>query len=242
MAPCWWTQEDLNAGAAEETQLIWGKMTWVSGKYNVGPSLVAKFSSYSVLDSLVAHYMDRSVYPNLNAVVIAGHSAGAQMSQRYAALRSSTENDDRLHYWIGNPGSLLWLTPDRPVPNDTCNGVDVYKYGLESGFPGYATADANALGREGIVQKYRGRNVHYAFGLDDHGPGDTSCQAVTQGISHLERGQNYITMLEGMEGGMPPAQTVDWIEGVSHINEAMMRSAQGIDKVSNSMALPRIQC
>lgn len=40
-------------------------------------------------------------------VVIAGHSAGAQMTQRYAALRRSTKNDDRLHFWIGKVGYPL---------------------------------------------------------------------------------------------------------------------------------------
>lgn len=234
MAPCYWTEKDLSAGAAQRSQLIWGDMTWVSGEENVGPLLVPHFSSYQVLDSLVEQYMDRSAYPNLDHVVIAGHSAGAQMAQRYAALRTSTDNDDRLHFWIGNPGSLLWLTPDRPAPNDTCKDIDLYKYGLGGAFPDYATADAKALGREGLAQRYRGRNVHYAFGLADHGAGDTRCQAVTQGESHLERGQNYIKMLEGMEGGLPSTHTVDWIEGASHDKDEMMINTQSVEKVSHS--------
>ncbi|KAF9027741.1 hypothetical protein BDZ89DRAFT_1039356 [Hymenopellis radicata] len=224
MAPCWWTEADLNAGAGEQGQLIWGKMTWVSGHYNVAPDSVSKFSSFQVLDALVAQYMDQSVYPNLNTVVIAGHSAGAQMAQRYAALRATTDNDDRLHYWIGNPGSLLWLTTDRPAPNSNCSD------------PGYATKDANSLGRDGIVERYRGRKVNYAWGTADNGPGDTRCQAVTQGSTHYERGQNYVAMLENMDGGMPSDQTVDWIEGVSHDNEAMMNSAAGLEKLFKYVA------
>ncbi len=39
-------------------------------------------------------------------------------------------------------------------------------------------------------------------------------------------------MLEGMDGGMPNHTTVDWVEGASHDNAAMMNSAEGTDKVS----------
>jgi hypothetical protein len=63
-----------------------------------------------------------------------------------------------------NPGSFLWLVKDRPAPNDTCADVDRYKYGLTNGFPGYSTGDVKEIGREGVVARYRSRNVHYAQG------------------------------------------------------------------------------
>ncbi len=121
--------------------------------------------------------------------MIAGHSAGAQMAQRYLALRKKTNNDDRLHYWIGessvspyscppqltiftqaNPGSILWLTADRPHPDASCDGFDTFKYGLADGFPAYDTSDAKKLGREGLVARYRNRYAHYAWGLVRCGP------------------------------------------------------------------------
>ena len=114
--------------------------------------------------------------------MLAGHSAGAQMAQRYIALRQSTTDDDRLHFWIGNsfirrvnehvliqvlanPGSLLWLTEDRPVAVADCEKTDLFKYGLAGGFPAYSTTDAEKLGRDGIVARYSDRNAHYAWGL-----------------------------------------------------------------------------
>lgn len=106
------------------------------------------------------------------------------MAQRYLALRKTTDDDDRLHFWIGelqkramwmtlliiidvlaNPGSLVWLTSDRPHPDDTCSGVDTFKYGLADGFPAYDTTDAKNLGRDGLASRYRDRNAHYAWGL-----------------------------------------------------------------------------
>jgi hypothetical protein len=65
----------------------------------------------------------------------------------------------------GNPGSLLWLVEDRPVPDETCDGVDEYKYGLAGSFPGYCLGDVNDIGRDGVVDRYLTRNIHYGFGL-----------------------------------------------------------------------------
>ncbi|KAJ7124020.1 hypothetical protein C8R43DRAFT_1031569 [Mycena crocata] len=229
MGPCFWTEVDVKAGAASDDVLIWGTTTWVSGHNNVGPANITSYSSFDALDALIAYYMDKTAYPKLKAVVLAGHSAGAQMVQRYAGLRNTQKNDDRLHFWIANPGSLMWLTEDRPAPNETCSGVDDYKYGLDSSFPMYG----NKLDRKSIVAAYNSRIINYAWGLNDHGAGDTRCQAVTQGSTHLERGQNFVEMLT-TSFGWPVNATVDWVEGVSHDNEGMMDSAQGVDKVSRN--------
>ncbi|KAK0203306.1 hypothetical protein DFS33DRAFT_1260387 [Desarmillaria ectypa] len=231
MAPCFFTQPDMDAGTTGDDVLLWGMTTWIDGKANILPSFVTNFSSFDVLDVLVAYYMDTHIFPNLNTVVVGGHSAGGQMTQRYATLRKSTENDNRLHFWIANPGSLCWLTEDRPMPDSFCFDADKYKYGLAGNFPAYAISDTNRLGREGIISRYIGRNLHYAWGMADNGPGDISCQAFTQGRTHLERGRNFVAMLEDLAGGIPALTTIDWIEGVSHSNEDMMSSEAGIDKV-----------
>jgi hypothetical protein len=109
---------------------------------------------------------------------------------------------------LGNPGSILWLSSDRPLPQYMlgCRGVDRYKFGLDSGFPAYNLGPLNDMGREGIVKQYRGRNIHHLWGLvreqgyhpyglalakgntrdtnstrhiqNDFGPGDIRCQAM----------------------------------------------------------------
>ncbi|KAK0183697.1 hypothetical protein F5146DRAFT_659584 [Armillaria mellea] len=232
MSPSFLTEVDLSAGAAQDGQLLWGKTNWIGGSRNVGPDSVTGVSSFDVLDALVAHYMDRKLYPNLKILIIGGHSAGGQMAQRYAILRPSTgDDDDKLHFWIANPGSLCWLTPNRLVPIDGCEGVDAFKYGLGSNFPAYASKDARTLGREGIVKRYLSRTLHYAWGLKDEGNGDTRAQAqASKRRNHLERGRNFVAMLEDM-GGIPGLTTIDWVPGVSHSGEGMMASDAGIDKL-----------
>ncbi|PBK88179.1 hypothetical protein ARMGADRAFT_1120591 [Armillaria gallica] len=159
--------------------------------------------------------MDRKLHPNLKLerglilvhliIIIGGYSAGGQMAQHYAILRTSTDDDDRLHFWIGN-SSLL-------------SGVDVLKYGLESNFPAYVSKNAHTLGREGIIKRYHSWMLNYAWGL-------------TQGQNHLERGWNFIMMLEDM-GGIPKLTTVDWVPGVSHNSEAVpvLKSSYGSNTI-----------
>jgi hypothetical protein len=161
----------------------------------------------------------------------------------------------------------LWLVEDRPHPKleTGCAGFDDYKFGLGGKFVGYASDDAERLGRDGLVDRYMKRKVHYAWGLvcllqsfgiqlltelflqQDHGPGDTRCQALvstmsftdatrpyihnhlqTQGATHLERGQNFDKMLHNI--GMSDAQTIDYIPGASHKSTEMIFSKGGFDK------------
>ncbi|KAF8917278.1 hypothetical protein CPB85DRAFT_1431546 [Mucidula mucida] len=229
MAPCFFNEADRAAGALQSDQLSWGNLNWVTGEYNVGPESISKYSSFSVVDSLVDYYMDQATFPSLNVVVIGGHSAGAQMVQRYIGLRSSILHDERLHFWVANPASFMWLTESHPIAtSEGCENVDEYKYGLSGGFPGYS-------GWYRFEISCASNSLCLGFGqyfmIMDDLPGDTSCEAQTQGSNHLDRGRNFVAMLEGMDGGVPTNTTVDYIDGVAHDNVLMMQSAMGIDKL-----------
>jgi len=253
MSPCFLTDLD-HIGAATLDNILFGKTTWVSGHKNIQPTNI-EISAFEVIDELIDYYLDTKKFPALEAVVFAGHSAGGQMTQRYAALKKDGKHEDRVHYWVrlvsystatvahfakylkvANPGSLLWLTEDRPKPDEDCEDIDSYKYGLEDSIPAYALGDANDLGRKGLVDRFLERNVHYAFGLLDHGAGDTRCQAMTQGSTHLERGQNFMAMLDDM-GGMPKNSTVDYIPGVTHDGNGMVNNDAGLEKVRHCKLL-----
>ena len=60
---------------------------------------------------------------------------------------------------------------------------------------------------------------------------------MTQGVSHLERGQNFERVLVNELGGMPAVQTIDYIEGVSHDGGGMVNSPQGLEKVRVSSVI-----
>ncbi|KAF9000379.1 hypothetical protein BDZ89DRAFT_1050900 [Hymenopellis radicata] len=207
MAPCWFTDKDLAAGAAKDSQLIFAAGGWMGGGDNIGPANIKNFSTLKVLDGLVAHYMNRTHYPNLKTVVVAGHSGGGQPC-------SDTAKDGSLQFWIANPASYAWLTSDRPVADDKCEGVDDYKYGLGGNLPPYAVG-------------WRARTLYRGIA---RGIGDTRCQAKVQGGDHLARGQNFVKMLQGMEGGMPKTHTATYVDGVGHDPQGMIGSAAGSQK------------
>ncbi|THU98677.1 hypothetical protein K435DRAFT_795505 [Dendrothele bispora CBS 962.96] len=226
ITPCFLAEVEIEAGAGSSDQLYWSKTGWFGGHYAEGPDPDDKISSFDVLDSIVDYYFNQTTFPNLQTVVFIGHSAAGQFFQRYAAMRKHTKNDELISWVVANPASYLWLVEDRPVEVADCDDIDEYKYGLSGDMPGYSTGDFNDKGRDGVVSRYRGRNVHYALGTADLDSGTDKCQAQTQGSSHLERGQNYVAMLEAMPDGMPATHTLDLIEGVSHQNAEMFNSTQ----------------
>lgn len=120
--------------------------------------------------------------------MVAGHSLGGQAVQRYAAIAKGRPQESRIHYWVGefdysttlpglrnacllkslgNPGSILWLVEDRPYPEIAarCYGFDRFKFGLSGGFPAYNLQSVAAMGRNGIVDRYRARHIHHLWGL-----------------------------------------------------------------------------
>jgi hypothetical protein len=59
---------------------------WSGGANNQYPYKQTTVSSYKVLDYILQYYSDSTLYPNLRQIVIGGHSLGAQLTQRYAAV------------------------------------------------------------------------------------------------------------------------------------------------------------
>jgi len=78
-------------------------------------------SSFTVVDRMLRRLANRSAFPNLERVVVAGHSAGGQFTNRFAAgSRVAPELQeagiDVVHFVIANPSSYLYLSSERPVP------------------------------------------------------------------------------------------------------------------------------
>lgn len=156
-----------------------------------------RISSFAAADALVFAMTDGLRFPNLREVVIAGHSAGGQFTQRYAATSrvQASRPGLRFRYVVANPSSYMYLNDKRPtasggfvVPNG-CSGYDDYKYGLtdRNHYTSQLTVDE-------IRNQYRPRYVIYLLGdLDTFNEGnlDTSCRANVQGAHRFARGTFY---------------------------------------------------
>src|SRR5262249_39453617 len=122
-------------------QLLTGELTftdegWLKGDQATNDSAV---SSYDVVDQWVRILGNRKQFPNLKRIVITGHSAGGQFTQRYALGNQMEAALPKIHfqYFVVNPGTYVYLTGAR-VTNDGklatpdlpgC-AYDDYKYGL----------------------------------------------------------------------------------------------------------------
>jgi hypothetical protein len=67
-------------------------------------------STFSVLDNFVYHLSQSGHFPNLNTIVVTGHSGGSQLVQRYAALSKMQPENVRMRYVVNNPATYLYIT------------------------------------------------------------------------------------------------------------------------------------
>jgi hypothetical protein len=110
VAPQFLEEEDLDPNNLDDSYLYWSS-GWKSGsnsKNNSGHPRSARISSYAVMDTLLLHLAGH--LPHLKYIVLTGHSAGAQLVNRYAA--SSPEADFlfrkygiQIRFIVANPGS-----------------------------------------------------------------------------------------------------------------------------------------
>ncbi len=187
---------DVQAHHLPPEFLRWDLDGWKQGSPARGP---APLSSFDALDALLARLADTSVLPMLRDVVVAGHSAGAQVAQRYAAVGRGDsvlmERGIRVRYVVANPSSYLWFGPDRPrpAPPGTCVEVDRWKYGLSNAPPYVTDPDT-------VETRYLSRDVVYLLGEADTDPAhkflDRSCAALAQGENRYARGMQFRHALE----------------------------------------------
>ena len=244
LAPVLLNQNDQNVvknssqSAVNNTRWVYFKNSnWELGGMSQYPNLTHKVSSYRVIDQMINMVMNQTEYPQLNQVVIAGHSMGGQATMRYAFLKKQKKYDPNIRYWIGNPGSWAWLVdpnePDAyPNPNTSCPNPGRWPYGItdfSASVYGRKQAGKNNSGVKAMVDRYASRRVHYALGLLDNGQGDTHCQAMIQGSNHLARGANFIMMLNKTLGNWPANHSASFIQGVSHQDYPMIAATESLE-------------
>jgi pimeloyl-ACP methyl ester carboxylesterase len=179
---------------------IWKAQDWAVGL--AATNRPTGLSAFDVLDNLLLKITDKTDFPSVTSVNVAGHSAGAQLVQRYAVLNHVDEQIRArsldLRYIVANPSSFLYFTTQRPVektfkdfPAEQCPAFNQYRYGMDN-LPAYSTG----ISSQGLFKRYAYRNVVFLMGGSDNDPAhkylDTSCPAMAQGLTRLERAQAYV--------------------------------------------------
>jgi pimeloyl-ACP methyl ester carboxylesterase len=227
IAPQFLNASDIKRNHLDGQVLRWNGNDWMAGEPSIGPGQV---SSYGALDQIIKHLGNRTLFPALKEIVVAGHSGGGQVVQRFALTghdHPTLKNEGiRLRYVVANPSSYAYFSRQRPVQFDTasCPGFNDWKYGLQH-LPAYAKGQS----AEQLEQAYVSRDITYLLGQQDTDPNhpalDKSCEAETQGAYRLMRGHNYFDYLKHRHPQL--SQTLVEVPGVGHNGDEMFTSPEG---------------
>lgn len=197
LAPAFLTASDK---PADDKIPLWRGDNWMQCQMSVsGPVTV---NSCEALDDIVRYLTSGNHFPALKEIVLIGHSAGAQLLQRYAVLSQAEESlrkaGIQVRYVISSPSSYLYLDGNRPEGNGfaavnsiLCPGYNNYRYG-----PDNMVEYGQGLNGEQLFRRYAARDVTYLVGAQDNNPNhrvlDKSCSARLQGTDRVDRHNNYL--------------------------------------------------
>ncbi|SCX32302.1 hypothetical protein SAMN03159437_03781 [Pseudomonas sp. NFACC25] len=227
IAPQFLNGADVKRNHLDNQLLRWKGNDWMAGDASTGPGQI---SSFGALDQIIKHLGNRTLFPALKEIVVAGHSGGGQVVQRFAltghAHTALQTEGIRLRYVVANPSSYAYFSPQRPVKFETasCPGFNTWKYGMQH-LPAYA----NGQSAEQLEQAYVSRTITYLLGQQDTDPNhpalDKSCEAESQGAYRLIRGHNYFDYLKQRHPQL--RQTLVEVPGVGHDGDGMFTSPEG---------------
>jgi len=120
MAPEFMQEADLAGFGLSTDGLFWSSNGWKFGdlSLNTGSHPRAdRVSSYDVMDNIVEYLATSGNFPNLRKITIAGHSAGGQYVNRYAAISpievTIAGSGVDMKYVVANPSTYLYFTAER---------------------------------------------------------------------------------------------------------------------------------
>lgn len=235
IVPQFLAEIDIEAHKLPADTLRWSLEGWEGGDAALAPNPV---SSFEALDAILTKLSDRRIFPNLKQVVVAGHSGGGQVAQRYAIAGKGEAMLSRQHieirYVVSNPSSYAYFSGERPVPAiaASCPGYNNWKYGMDQRPPYLADATPVAL-----EQRYVEREVIYLLGTLDTNPEhpalDKSCMAKAQGPYRYDRGHAYADTMAKRNHGTPNHRVWD-VAGVGHDGDKMLTSKCGLAALFDS--------
>ena len=210
----------VNATNSSVTLLRWDEDFPVEHTWRYGADAIkTDISSYQTMDVLVEQ-LDRTQFPLLELIVVAGHSAGGQFTHRWALTSGSPVWGDHNHssvsshvpirVVVANPRSFCYLDGQRYVNGtlmlpdaaaiEACPGYNSWEWGLAPGGPLVTPYKDRELacvgGAERMAVRYSLRDVVYIDGEYDVLEVRSSCEDDDfQGINRRQRSQFFFEAL-----------------------------------------------
>jgi len=232
------SEKDLEDHKHDATHLFWVKNNWRVGDESVSSEkrvMADAFSSFSLIDSVIARACNKKLFPNLKRITVIGHSAGGQFVSRYVGMTPlpNTLPNYKFNFIVMNPSTYLYLDDRRPVQTDQglmfvkpdatdCSSFNDYPRGMEKLNP-----YAEKVGVETIKQQFLNRDVSIVLGEKDVNVNDSSldksCEGNMQGRFRLERGQFYYAYLQ-LFAKKKKVHQIDVVPEVAHDGDKMVNS------------------
>ncbi len=206
-------------------EISWHCNTWRSG----GPALShPAVTSFDFMDEILRKAARKEIFPNVRVIVVTGHSAGGQVTNRY---QMTNQVHDKLgvpvRYIVSNPSSYAWPSDERPtaaawsltanppgyIPEVRLDAPAFTSFGTGRGCTNYNQWSFGLLNRSGysatqsdeqIRRQLVARPTTYLLGELDILPlagFDGSCSAMAQGPTRLARGQAFAKYVNETLGG-----------------------------------------
>lgn len=130
--------------------------------------------------------------PNLETIVVAGQSQGAQLVSRYAiSSHLSFGGSPQIRYWSANAGSYAWLDDQRPnaLEQAACGpGYDDWPWGLDGLYQYHADHGVDAAD---MISNAVHREIYWTAGSEDTAYDQNTHCANSQGDHRLARWAAY---------------------------------------------------
>jgi pimeloyl-ACP methyl ester carboxylesterase len=219
-----------NDGAGCKDALAPNEVSWNCNSWRSGGAAISNpnVTSFDFLDEILRKVARKDVFPNLKAIVVAGHSAGGQVLNRY---EMANQVHDKLgvpvSYVVANPSSYAYPSNERPTsaawsltanppgyipevaPNTPafrsmgdgrgCTIYDQWPYGFQNR-TGYSAKESD----DQLKKQLASRPTTYLLGELDIlplGGFDGSCSAMAQGPTRQARGQAFGKYVNEKLGG-----------------------------------------
>ncbi|MDD3030610.1 MAG: hypothetical protein PHS57_10125 [Alphaproteobacteria bacterium] len=206
----------------------WQVLNWVDGSPSMPIPHHRSLSSFTVVDLLLMAVTDRSFFPDLDSVVVAGFGTGANFVQRYAFFSSAadvlTSQGFDLRFVVADATSYLYPTAVRPLGGKrgfgmidpaSCPAFQDYPYGLRKLNPYAKRVGANAA-----KLNYGLRHVFYLNAPTADPLPATLCPAMLQGSNGAMRADNYKLYLRSLYGSLAEQNHV-FFKTVGGVNDAV---------------------
>ena len=224
-----------DALAANEVSWSCTGDSWRSGGTSTShPDL----ASFDFIDQILRKLANKNIFPNMRAIVVAGHSAGGQVVARYQMANKVHDTlGVPVSYVVANPSSYAWPDAIRVLPVDdavaasakdgwnqtephtkfsyapfdgvaSCAGYNTWPFGLEKRTGGYTAKTTDDQLRKQLVS----RPTTFLLGQVDTlplGGFDSSCGAMAQGPTRRARGEAYVKYINEKLGARHPIMIVD---------------------------------